>query len=316
MNTLKSKDGNLAKLAVNKSLLKEYKTSDCDRTVYLNDGDEFQFQLFNPETTEIGIDITIDNEELSNIIILRPGERMWLERYTNKTKKFKFTTYTVDGDSKTVEKAISHNGEIIIKFYKKRQPVFYHPSSVTYVYPQPYIYTTYPNWYDGKIYCDYSTSINDCDIKYTSAATGNVSPVNYTTTGHANNAETISCCNYSLSLDSADTALNLCDSVIASASSAKSFDIANKTRSLSKKLKDDNEIETGRVSEGSYSSQKFETVDIDLEYWPFKTETIKILPMSRKPYTATDTQKIYCPNCGRKLKTKFNYCPFCGEKID
>lgn len=316
MNTLKSKDGNLAKLAVNKSLLKEYKTSDCDRTVYLNDGDEFQFQLFNPETTEIGIDITIDNEELSNIIILRPGERMWLERYTNKTKKFKFTTYTVDGDSKTVEKAISHNGEIIIKFYKKRQPVFYHPSSVTYVYPQTYVYPTYPNWYDGKIYCDYASSINDCDFKYTSATTSNASSAKYTTTGDINNPETISCCNYSLSFDSANTALNLCDSVIASASSAKAFDASNITRSRSKKLKDDNEIETGRVSEGSYSSQKFETVDIDLEYWPFKTETIKILPMSRKPYTATDTQKIYCPNCGRKLKTKFNYCPFCGEKID
>ena len=73
MNTLKTKsvnDGNLSKLAVGKSLLKEYKTSECTRTVYLNDGDEFQIQLFNPETTEIGAEIFIDNEPLSNIIIL------------------------------------------------------------------------------------------------------------------------------------------------------------------------------------------------------------------------------------------------------
>ena len=148
MNTLKTKsnDNYLSKLAVGKSLLKEYKTSDCTRTVYLNDGDEF-----NPETTEIGAEIFIDNEPLSNIIILNPGERMWLERYTDKAKKFRFKVYTVDGDSKSVEKAIAHNGEIKIKFYRKRVPV------ITHIYnPPTYVYTT--NWtYPNTVF--YSTSI-------------------------------------------------------------------------------------------------------------------------------------------------------------
>lgn len=63
------------KIAKNKSLLKEYVYNSI-RTVYLKDGDEFQIQLFNPETTEVGAEIYINNERLSNIIILRPGERV------------------------------------------------------------------------------------------------------------------------------------------------------------------------------------------------------------------------------------------------
>ncbi len=75
-----------------------------------------------------------------------------------------------------------------------------------------------------------------------------------------------------------------------------------------------NTKETGRVSEGSYSSQRFQTVDMDTEIIPFTTETIKILPRSQKPYTKNDLEKVYCTNCGRKIKPKFKYCPFCGTK--
>ena len=92
-----------AKLAKNKSLLKEYKTSFCDRTVYLNDGDEFQFQLFNPEREEIAVRISIESSQLSHDIVLRPGERIWIERYTDTPKKFKFSTYYVNGDNKEVQ---------------------------------------------------------------------------------------------------------------------------------------------------------------------------------------------------------------------
>ena len=45
-------------------------------------------------------------------------------------------------------------------------------------------------------------------------------------------------------------------------------------------------------------------------------EEIKILPMSEKPYTASDLQKIYCCECGRKLNTKYKFCPYCGTKIE
>lgn len=314
MNTLKTKsvnDGNLSKLAVGKSLLKEYKTSECTRTVYLNDGDEFQIQLFNPETTEIGAEIFIDNEPLSNIIILNPGERMWLERYTDKAKKFKFKVYTVDGDSKAVEKAIAHNGEIKIKFYRKQQPIVVHTyHSPTYIYKEvnPYPWTT--------IYCS-NTALNANSINSISSDIN----INYcsTTTGDAGNNVSRAmpenkCFNASIPSVSSIShgGLDFADgSSIAWASTDDNvYDL-----SLSAKA-DNNLIETGRVGEGSHSDQKFQNVDIDLEYLPFRTEEFKILPFSRKPFTANDARKLYCPHCGRKLNTKFKFCPYCGERID
>ena len=80
--------------------------------------------------------------------------------------------------------------------------------------------------------------------------------------------------------------------------------------------KDEKELETGRIGEGRHSNQKFNTINMEFEYWPFRTEMIKIFPESRKPYNSNDIQKLYCPNCGRKIKSKFKYCPFCGHEID
>ena len=314
MNTLKTKsvnDGNLSKLAVGKSLLKEYKTSECTRTVYLNDGDEFQIQLFNPETTEIGAEIFIDNEPLSNIIILNPGERMWLERYTDKAKKFKFKVYTVDGDSKAVEKAIAHNGEIKIKFYRKQQPIVVHTyHSPTYIYKEinPYPWTT--------IYCS-NTALNANSVNSISSDIN----INYcsTTTGDAGDKVSrampeIKCFNASMPSASSIShgGLDFADgsSVAWASTDDNVYDL-----SLSASV-DNNLIETGRVGEGSHSDQKFQNVDIDLEYSPFRTEEFKILPFSRKPFTVNDARKLYCPHCGRKLNTKFKFCPYCGERID
>ena len=73
--------------------------------------------------------------------------------------------------------------------------------------------------------------------------------------------------------------------------------------------------EIGRVEKGGYSDQRFTTVNIDLEGWAFITETIKLLPKSQKPVYKEDLQKLYCTECGRKVKPKFKYCPFCGGKL-
>jgi hypothetical protein len=112
-----------AKIARNKSLLKEY-TVNGKRTVYLKNGDEFQIQLFNPETIEIAARITIEDTTLPHDIILMPGERVWLERFTDKQVKFRYQTYTVEAGNKEVERAISHNGDIKIEFFKKKKPTY------------------------------------------------------------------------------------------------------------------------------------------------------------------------------------------------
>jgi hypothetical protein len=74
--------------------------------------------------------------------------------------------------------------------------------------------------------------------------------------------------------------------------------------------------ETGRIETGSSSKQEFDNVNIDFEYFPFVTEKIKLLPMSQKPFFVTDLQKVYCPECGRKLKTKYKFCPYCGTQVE
>ena len=63
--------------------------------------------------------------------------------------------------------------------------------------------------------------------------------------------------------------------------------------------------ETGRIEAGSTSNQEFDNVNMDFEYFPFVTEKIKILPISQKPFTTNDLHKIYCPECGRKLKSTY-----------
>ena len=218
-----------SKIAKNKSLLKEYD----NRTVYLKDGDEYQIQLFNPHDKEIAARVYIDNVPLSNNIIIKPGERIWLERYTDKPNKFKFATYTVDSDPEAL-KAISHNGEIKVEFYNRKTTVY------TYYEPNFQFYS-------------YSTC-------------------------------------YSSNLTASSTTTPITTSYTAP-------------------------IETGRTEAGDHSDQSFYSVNMEFEVFPFTIETIKILPESQRLHTKEDLKKVYCPDCGRKLKEKYKYCPYCGKKL-
>lgn len=284
------------KLAKNKSLLKEYKTQDCDRTVYLEDGDEFQFQLFNPETAEISARIYIEDTQLSHDIVLRPGERVWIERYTDVSKKFKFVTYIVDGEDAQVKKAISHNGLIKIEFFRKRTPSRLTVSNpnITWTYLNQY---TTPAYDYGKIYCDNNLSVSNDILEYT------VDTNNY----QGKSREFTSSTPLNANVNTAFTSIS-CASICEPNYSTAVYN--------SDYHKDTKELETGRISEGRHSNQKFDTVNMDFEHWPFRTEIIKILPESRKPYNANDLKKLYCSNCGRKINTKYKYCPYCGSKIE
>ena len=85
----------LAKIAISKNLIKEYKSSNSERTVYLNDGTEFQIYLKNPYQTHLGIKISVNNKSIGNMLVLRPGQSFWLDRFLNDNKKFLFSTYNV-----------------------------------------------------------------------------------------------------------------------------------------------------------------------------------------------------------------------------
>ena len=274
-------------IAITKSICKEYSTSSYSRVVYLENGQEFQIQLFNPHNFTIGAEIFINGERLSNYLVLKPGERIWLERYLDIKKKFKFSTYEVEGNDKDVQKAIKDNGNIEVKFYKEVRKKDFHIYPITtidYFKTTDWSPTTVISQPNDYVEDHWSTTIstNNCsDKKFCTTHTNYSNPcIDNLTTGDQSNL---------VSFYASSVSTNMPDEMI---------------------------CETGRIEAGSTSNQEFDNVNIDFEYFPFVTEKIKILPISQKPFTANDLHKIYCPECGRKLKSTYKFCPFCGSKID
>lgn len=287
-----SEKKSMVAIAIAKSICKEYSTSSYSRVVYLENGQEFQIQLFNPHKYTIGAEIYINDEKLSNRLVLKPGERVWLERYLDVKKKFKFSTYEVEANDADVQEAIKDNGNIEVKFYREVRKKEFCPS----------ISISDNNWWNNHI-TKYPSTI---DVLYNH------------TSDNANKLETTHC--YS----SRVTAGNCSDSILTTSNFCAELD-TNYTATVdlyplssaaSISIPDAMICETGIIEAGSSSSQEFDNVNIDFEYLPFVTEKIKLLPISQKPFTANDLQKIYCTECGRKLKTQYKFCPYCGSKID
>ena len=90
-----------------------------DGQVYLNDGDEYQIELFNPTPKHILAKIKIDKDYLSGGgIVLRPGERVFLERFLDSNNKFVFRTYEVGKEAVNLG-AIDNNGYVEIQFFNE-----------------------------------------------------------------------------------------------------------------------------------------------------------------------------------------------------
>ena len=277
----------MAQLAINKSLLKEYSTNEDSRVVYMDNNDEFQIQLFNPEQFTVGVTFTFNGKDMDGMLVLKPGERVWLERYLDNQVKFKFSTYEVDDNDVQVKHAIANNGNITVKFYKERVS-----SRI-----KTNIYNTLNVlWKESPLISNENTyTVPSYDTVVTCSDTNN----NVLLTNNVTN-----CFCASIDGNTYNKALyktNVNNTTI------ETGRIENGSYSNQK-------FETGRIENGGYSNQKFETVNNEFENYPFKTEYIKILPKSRKPYTTSDLNKIYCTNCGRKLNSKFKFCPYCGEK--
>jgi len=284
MSNVTLKD-DLAKIAIAKNLIKEYTNSKSERTVYLNDGTEFQIYLKNPYQTHLGIKIYVNNQSIGNMLVLKPGQSCWIERYMNENRKFLFSTYEVD-NTPEMRYAIDKNGWVKLEFYHEREScnAYVHPSSII-------------TWTGGPgNSCDLYSSTTGSAVNYvntvinTSGVTGSIS--NDSTLG-------LSSCCYNAS---ANTLLNIdCD---INANKSSSYKHINKS------------IETGRVEKGSVSDQEFEYCDIDFDYYPFKTEKIQILPNSRKQVRAEETRRKYCSQCGKKVSPKDKFCSNCGAKLN
>lgn len=299
INNLRNQD--FLKLAVNKSILKEYQTAKSNRTVYLKNGTEFQLHLFNPLTFTICADIYINGEKIPNSLVIKPGQRVWLERYLDRAKKFLYETYEVENGNAAVEAAIKNNGLIQVKFYKEDINKNTYKTSLTTSVSSNIETFSWRNFDDCQVY-NSSVTNKDLNDSFTTCTSD--------ITAKAFSQPTVSTVLYSGSLDMITEPLlsASCDCSIQNTAATAI------TTSVNYDVRDTKE--TGRVQEGSKSNQLLHNIDLEFSNWSFRTEYIQILPESEKPYTASDLQKIYCTECGRKLNPKHKFCPYCGTKTE
>lgn len=113
-----SNNGGEAYISVQKNRIKVYGTN-----VHLKDKQEFEIELFNPSIYTKAAKISMNGKLISTAgIVLKPGQRAFLDRFIDTPKKFLFETYEVE-DSKEAKAAIANNGEIEISFYDEDVPV-------------------------------------------------------------------------------------------------------------------------------------------------------------------------------------------------
>lgn len=88
--------------------------------IYLDNGSEFMIELFNPLSESVLADIKINGKNAASTgLILRPGQRFYLDCFVDDRKKFIFKTYEVENSSEALG-AISNNGYVEISFFKEK----------------------------------------------------------------------------------------------------------------------------------------------------------------------------------------------------
>lgn len=117
-----SSGGCTASITKNRNRVKVYQDKSNKSQIFLQDGEEFEIELFNPKQNQVLAKIWINDKLISSAgIVLKPGQRVYLERYIDTPEKFTFSTYEVE-DSKEAKNAIAKNGFIKVEFYDEYIP--------------------------------------------------------------------------------------------------------------------------------------------------------------------------------------------------
>jgi len=105
-----------AHITKKKSRLKIYN----GHVVFMEDQDNFEFEIHNPTRKTVLCKIKLNGDYISQSgLVLRPGERIFLERFLDTNNKFQFSTYSVNNTSEN-QSAITLNGDVRIEFYDER----------------------------------------------------------------------------------------------------------------------------------------------------------------------------------------------------
>jgi hypothetical protein len=219
--------------------------------VYLQDGQEFEIEIFNPLKQCVLCDIKFNGSSISKTgLVLRPGQRFYLDCFLDDKKKFIFNTYEVENNDEAKE-AISNNGLLEVFFYKEEVTKlnnWYEQFNRTIWYPH---YDQY--WFPSRPSVWYSTNVNGVlNSNLTNSSTSNLT----------------------------DISTNI------SFNNTNSFNYHSNIQSYS-----DDSIQTGRVERGTASNQKFLELEMNFEKYYISNTVIQILPENTRPIETKEIKK-------------------------
>ena len=227
--------------------------------VYLTDSEEFEIELFNPLTECVLADIKLNGQSISKTgLVLKPGQRFYLDCFIDDKKKFVFNTYEVESTLESIS-AISNNGKLEVYFYKESVVSInnwrdrFNTVIIERYYPS---YPTYPYWTTTPYY-GHGTNI------------GYSSGIGTTTTGNNNITY--------------GTNVTLTGSATTTGSYTLGNNLMNQLNSTSNNIPIAGSLETGRVERGSSSKQQFKEIDMEFDKYHISSTILELLPESRKP---------------------------------
>lgn len=230
--------------------------------VFLNDGDEFEIEIWNPLQVSVLADIKLNSQSISKTgLVVKPGQRVYIDCFIDDKKKFIFKTYEIESSLDTLQ-ATEKNGLLEVFFYKEEVVTINNWKSkfdrliVEKWYPV--YYPTYPS-YNPIIWCNTNNSPTFTAGSFTTTGNNIIGSVFPTTNAYYSTSN--SC--YTSNVDLSN--LNIGGSLTSNSNPINSS------------------IETGRVEKGKESKQKFTEVDMDFEQNYIASTIIQILPESRKP---------------------------------
>lgn len=102
--------------------------------VYLDNGQEFEIELYNPTNIPYLAKIYLNGKIISTSgLVIKPGQRYFLDRFIDEKRKLIFSTYMVE-DTEEVKISIENNGSVRVEFYPEQTPPIWNGS-------YPYTYT-------------------------------------------------------------------------------------------------------------------------------------------------------------------------------
>lgn len=233
--------------------------------IYLDNNQEFQIELYNPLTQSVLADIRINSKSVSKSgLVLRPGQRFYLDCSVDDRKKFIFKTYEVE-DTDQNHSAIASNGIVEVFFYKEETVIFNNWSNRLY---NRYPYNTFP--YGNKI------TFGNLTTSGSSAIVGS------TTTYSNSNLQNISLT--STPINNSSYSLN---------SMMETGRIEKGETSSQKFTEIDMEFEKYHISSVMYQI-------LPMSQKPVETEDLRKKFCDECGFKLKGSEK-FCPNCGHKL---------------